>query len=134
MRSPGRAFGLGILVWLVPFVVSFLVFPFHDSWRALFESVMAVAVSAVAVWFGLLYLRRLPAPGLMDGVLIGLLWWLMCVAIDLPLVSAGPMEMTLVEYLADIGLTYVTIPVITAGLGAAYGSSGGREWLATSST
>ena len=121
MRALPKALGLGILVWLLPFAVAFLVFPFRDSWRALFESVMAVTVSVAAVWFGLVYLRALPAATTKDGVLVGVLWWVMCVLIDLPLVSAGPMKMSMVEYMADIGLTYVTIPVVTAGLGVAQG-------------
>jgi hypothetical protein len=120
MRAWRRALGLGILMWLLPFIVAFLVFPFRTSWRALFESVMALTVSVVAVWLGLAYLRRLPSVGLKDGTFVGLAWWVMCVAIDLPMFSAGPMEMSLAEYMADIGLTYVMIPVITTGLGLAY--------------
>jgi undecaprenyl pyrophosphate phosphatase UppP len=77
MKALPKALGLGILVWLIPFVVAFLVFPFRDSWRALFESVMAVAVSAVAVGFGLIYLRKLPSAGTKDGLLVGVLWWTM---------------------------------------------------------
>lgn len=119
MQARARAFGLGLLVWLLPFVVAFLVFPFRESWRALFESVMAVSVTVTAVWFGLVYLRRLPVVAVQDGVLVGVLWWLMCVAIDLPLFSAGPMTMTLGDYMADIGLTYVSIPAVTIGLAVA---------------
>jgi hypothetical protein len=37
--------------------------------------------------------------------------------LDAPLFSQGPMRMTLPNYLADIGLTYLMIPVITLGLG-----------------
>lgn len=124
MKSTGRALGLGLLMWLLPFAVAFAVFPFRDSWRALFESVMAVAVCLAAVWFGLLYLGRIPDPGPRDGLLVGALWWLMCVALDLPLVSAGPMAMSTVDYFADIGLTYVAIPLITVGLGIAAGRQG----------
>ncbi len=119
MRSFKKAIGLGILVWLVPFVVAVLVFPFHDSWRSLFESIMAVTVAATAVFFGWLYLRSFEAIRVQDGLILGVFWWILCVAIDLPLVTAGPMEMTVMEYFADIGLTYVSIPVITAGLAKA---------------
>lgn len=126
MKSLRKALGLGLLVWLVPFVVAFLVFPFRESRRALFESVMAVTVSIAAVWFGLMYLRKVSFPGVRDGILVGLLWWVISVAIDLPLVSAGPMKMTIAEYMADIGLTYVAIPVITTGLGVAYSRASAR--------
>jgi hypothetical protein len=120
MKWFGRVLGYGFLVWLFPFVVSFFVFPFHESWRSLFESVMAVAVVVATVACGLAYFRKAPPAGLRDGLLVGGLWWLISVGIDLPLFSAGPMKTTLTEYFADIGLTYVAIPVITLGLAASY--------------
>ncbi len=30
----------GFLTWLIPFAVSIVIFPFHDSQRPLFESIM----------------------------------------------------------------------------------------------
>jgi hypothetical protein len=121
MKSLPRALGLGFLVWLAPFVVAFMVFPFRESWRALFESVMAVTVSVVTVWLGLVYLRKLSSVTIKGGILVGLLWWVISVAIDLPLMLSRPINMTFVDYLADIGLTYVMIPVITTGLAIASG-------------
>ena len=120
MKSIKSVLGFAVLVWLVPFIVAIVVFPFHDSWRALFESVMAVTVAAAAVIFGWLHLKKLPEVATSDGVLLGLIWWAVCVAIDLPLITAGPMEMTLPEYFADIGLTYVSIPIITTGMAMAF--------------
>ena len=48
----------GFLTWLIPFVVSIVIFPFHESQRPLFELIMPVVVTACAVVFGILYLRR----------------------------------------------------------------------------
>jgi len=56
MKSWRRALGFGFLAWLSPFVVAFLVFPFRESARPLFESIMAVTVTATAVVLGLTYL------------------------------------------------------------------------------
>lgn len=120
MKATKKALGFGVLVWLVPFVVAILVFPFHESWRALFESVMAVAVAGTAVLFGWLYFRKLPTVESRDGVIVGIVWWVLCVAIDMPMITAGPMEMSLAEYFADIGLTYVSIPLITIGMASAF--------------
>ena len=120
MKATKKALGFGVLVWLVPFVAAILVFPFHETWRALFESVMAVAVAGTAVLFSWLYFRKLPAVETRDGVVVGIVWWVICVAIDLPMITAGPMEMSFSEYFADIGLTYVSIPVITIGMARAF--------------
>lgn len=120
MTSWSKALVLGVIVWLAPFVVAFLVFPFRDSNRPLFESIMAVAVTATAVVFGLRYLRQVESSLLREGMLLGVIWLLMSILIDAPLMLlGGPMKMTLAEYMADIGLTYASIPVVTWGLAAA---------------
>ena len=126
MTSWRGVVGLGVVAWLVPFVVAFLAFPFRESARPLFESIMAVAVTSTAVLLGLAYLRRLRSGFIRAGLLIGLIWFVMCVLIDAPLMLfGGPMKMTFGEYLADIGLTYVSIPVVTLGLAAARAPRGG---------
>jgi hypothetical protein len=120
MRSWGRAIGLGTLVWLVPFVVAFLVFFLHESSRPLFESIMAVAVTGTAVGFGLLYLKRIDGRVVSEAIRLGILWFLIAIVIDAPLMLlGGPMKMTLGQYMADIGVTYLCIPVVTWGLGVA---------------
>ena len=54
MTSWRRALGLlGVVTWLPPFVVAFLAFPFRESARPLFESIMAVAVPSTAVFLWL---------------------------------------------------------------------------------
>lgn len=125
MRSWRRIFTLGFLVWLIPFLVAFLVFPFRESNRALFESIMAVTVTAATVSMGLIYLRRIDRVKVREGILLGLVWFVVCVAVDAPLMLlGGPMKMTFWQYMADIGLTYIIIPVVTWGLAVASAGHG----------
>lgn len=119
MASVRRAVLFGVLVWLFPFVVSILAFPLRSSWRALFESVMALSVCAVVVLLALRYFRGVERGYVREGLLLGLLWLAICVLIDLPLMLTEPIGMTVWEYAADVGLTYVMVPVITVGLGVA---------------
>jgi hypothetical protein len=120
MTSWRRALGLGFLAWLIPFVVAFAAFPFREQARPLFESIMAITVTATAVVLGLTYFRRLEEASVHEGFLAGLIWLVICVAIDAPLMLlGGPMKMSLGAYMADIGLTYAAIPVVTSGLAAA---------------
>jgi hypothetical protein len=51
MKSLKLAIIYGILVWAIPFVVSVVIFPIHDSNRPLFESIMPVAGVASAIFF-----------------------------------------------------------------------------------
>jgi hypothetical protein len=118
MTSIGKALLFGVAVWLIPFVVAFLIFPLRESSRALFESIMPVAVAGATAAFGVVYMARVSRGFAREGVLLGCLWLAICVAIDAPLMLfGGPMHMTIPEYLADIGVTYLVIPAITTGLG-----------------
>lgn len=118
-----RALGLGVVMWLVPFMVASAVFPLREAQRPLFESIMAVTVAATAVALGLAYLKGIDTDFAMEAGRVGILWLLISVAIDAPLMLlGGPMQMTLAQYTADIGVTYVTIPVVVWGLGVA------RSW------
>ena len=118
MTSWSRAIGLGILVWLIPFAVAFAIFPLHESSRPLFESIMAVAVTGSATGFGLLYMKRVTRSFRGEAIRLGILWFVIAVLIDAPLMLlGGPMKMTFGQYMADIGVTYLCIPVVTWGLG-----------------
>ena len=124
MKTWGKAVGFGVLMWLAPFVVAVLIFSIHETNRPLFESIMAVTVCAAAVWLGIRYLKKVNADFVKVGIQIGLLWLIISVLIDAPLMLlGGPMKMSIAAYLADIGVTYLCIPLITGGLGIAFSRS-----------
>ncbi len=115
-----KALLLGLVSWLIPFIVGFAAFPLRQFNRPLFESIMAVAVTATAVILGLSYLRRVERATPREGLLLGLIWFAINVLIDAPLMLfGGPMQMSFAQYMADIGLTYASIPVVTWGLATA---------------
>ena len=119
MASWRKAILLGVLVWLIPFVVAVIAFPLKSSWRSLFESIMPLTLAVVVVSCAGLYFRSSLVCHRREGLLLGLIWLATSVAIDLPLMLSPPMNYALAEYAADIGLTYLMIPVITAGIGGA---------------
>ncbi len=117
----------GFLVWLIPFVVSCLIFPLKTSLPALFESIMPVVVVVCTVVFAVVYLRRVKARFLREGIVVGIVWLMICLVFDLLLFMEGPMKMSLADYMMDIGLVYLMIPTITVGFGWVLGKvSGGR--------
>jgi hypothetical protein len=108
----------GFLTWLIVFVVSVLMFPLKTSQRLLFESIMPVVITCCAVFFANLYFKNLKANFLQEGLLIGVVWFIVSLAIDLPLfLLEGPMQMPLADYMMDIGVTYLIIPIVTLGFG-----------------
>jgi hypothetical protein len=108
----------GFLVWLVPFAVSFIIFPLRASMRPLFESIMPLVLTIIVVILAYYYLKDLETNLVKEGVLIGLSWLAINLIIDLMLfLPASPMQMNILDYFMDIGLTYIIIPVITVGMG-----------------
>jgi hypothetical protein len=113
-----KIFLSGFLIWLIPFVVSILIFPFHQSNRPLFESIMPVTVTLCVVVFAVLYFKTVSTNFVREGAVIGVAWLVISLAIDLPLfLLESPMKMSLPDYIADIGLTYLIMPTITVGMG-----------------
>ena len=107
----------GFLVWLIPFVLSCLIFPLKTSLPALFESIMPVVVVIFTVVFAVVYLRKLKANFLREGIIVGIAWLVICLVFDLLMFMEGPMKMTFADYMMDIGLVYLMIPTITVGFG-----------------
>ena len=119
MTSWRRAILLGVAVWLFPFVIACLIFSLKTSWRSLFESIMPVTLALAVMVFAVRYLRKTPAAAPREIARLGVLWFAICVLIDLPLMLSPPISMPLGEYVADIGVTYLMIPVITMGIALA---------------
>jgi hypothetical protein len=118
LTSPGRAVLFGFFVWLIPFVVSVAIYPIHETARPLFESIMPVVGGLSAVVFLALYVRRLAGDYRAEGVALGALWFAISLGLDLLLFMWGPMKMTFLDYMMDIGVVYLLLPIITIGVGA----------------
>ncbi|MDP3034702.1 MAG: hypothetical protein Q8M97_06275 [Methanobacteriaceae archaeon] len=107
----------GFLVWLIPFAISFVVFPLKTSMRPLFESIMPLVLSMVVITLAYYYLKDLESDFVKEGFFMGILWFIINITIDLFMfMPASPMQMSFADYMMDIGLIYVMIPVITLGM------------------
>ena len=117
MKSLKKALLFGFFIWLIPFVVSVIIFPLRTSAPPLFESIMPVVITISVVLFSILYFKKVEADFLKEGIVLGVRWLAISLFIDLLLFMWGPMKMTLADYMMDIGLTYLIIPAITIGIG-----------------
>ncbi|GBD94335.1 hypothetical protein BMS3Abin05_01941 [bacterium BMS3Abin05] len=117
MTSFRKALLFGVIIWVIPFTVALFIFPLRESWRALFESIMPLVITITTVSLGVAYFKKVESGFIKEGVVVGLLWLIICLVIDLPLMLSSPMNMSLVDYMADVGLTYLIIPAITMSLG-----------------
>lgn len=108
----------GVMSWAIPF---FAAFPFFSPTgglvvpQPLFKSVMVVVGTAVGVLLLIWMFRRLQA-SLVSGIVIGLDWlvinWVLDVVVLLPMSGTS-----LTEWAYDIGIRYLSLPVIAAGMG-----------------
>ena len=83
MKSIKKAILYGFLIWLIPFVVAFIIFPIHDSNRPLFESIMPVAIALCVVIFGKMYFNKVESNYKKEGIWLGLIWIIISLVIDL---------------------------------------------------
>ena len=110
--------GFGVLIWLVPFIISVLIFPLRDSNRPLFESIMPVVLTITVIFFSILYFKKSEKDYFKNGLIAGFTWIIISIVIDLILfLPEGPMQMTITDYITDIGLTYLIILIIPIGIG-----------------
>jgi len=114
MKSLKYLISYGVLVWLLPFVFSVLIFFLHASQRVLFESLMTIALVFTIVLFTNLYFKN-KERNLRVGIMLGIVWVLMSLSFDFLFYIVGPAKMSVTDYIKDIGITYLTIPIITIG-------------------
>jgi len=115
MKFPKTALVYGFFVWLIPFIIAFSIFTIRNEDRPLFESIMPVVVTIVTVVFANFYFKKVDKNFIKEGIVIGLLWLVISIVLDLILFMEGPMKMSFVDYIKDIGLTYLIIPAIIIG-------------------
>ncbi len=121
MLSWKRAVLLGLLSWLIPFVISFLLFPVKRANALLFETLMNLVVLLTAGALYPVYFRK-RAVSAREAVLAGLLWLAVNLILDSPMFAYGPMKMTAGQYYSEIGLAYLIFPAFALGAGRLAGS------------
>lgn len=107
----GKVLLYGFLLWLTVFAGSFFIFPIKESNPLFFETLISLILAAATVLYGYIYFRN-ERISLKSCLIVGFGWALLNIAIDLPLFSYGPMKKELIDYMTDIGLTYLMIPII----------------------
>ena len=108
----------GFLVWLVPFIVSFIIYPLKFPMYSLFESILSVMIAIAAVTFSYFYLKSINNNYINEGLIIGVAWFLINIIINLLIfMPAIPMQMSFTDYIMGIGPKYLIIPAITIGFG-----------------
>lgn len=108
----------GFLVWLIPFAVSFFIYPLKASIYPLFESIMSILIAVAAVIFSYFYFKGIETNFVREGIVTGIVWFVIVIVIDLLIfMPSSPMHMDFTDYMMTIGVKYLIIPVVTIGSG-----------------
>ena len=106
----------GLLSWAVVFIVSMILYSIKFSHLAFFESILGILITLVGISFTIFYLKKADSPKINDGIILGLLFFLINIIMDLNMFMYGPMAMNIVKYFLDIGITYLIYPIISCGM------------------
>lgn len=119
-----RAIVYGLGIWAFVFAVALVAFPLRGNERPLFESIMPVALVLATTLASISYFKNVKERFVTIGFCLGLIWVSVNLLVDLLLfLPPSPMQMSFPDYLKDIGVTYLLIPVITTGFGFARSQS-----------
>jgi hypothetical protein len=102
---------------LIPFIVAMLIFPLREAQSPFFETIMPLTLTICTVVFSILYFKGVEHGYLAESVKLGILWFGISLVIDLFMFMWGPMKMPFMDYMMDIGFTYLMFPMITIGFG-----------------
>jgi hypothetical protein len=117
MQLPIRVLLYGIALWFV--WVSLIVFsaeilPTGIVGSPLFVSMQALALAALVLGSAILYLRKVGESSFKEGLLMGLGWVVVLIAIDLAHSVVMPeMVPDIGAHFATVVPTYVVVPIIT---------------------
>jgi uncharacterized membrane protein YpjA len=109
-----RAALLGFLSWVIPFLISFLLFPLKKPNAPLFRTLMGLVVLLTAAALLNRYFRNRPV-SVSEAVRVGALWLALNLVLDYPMFAYGPMQMTVWRYYSEIGLGYLAFPIFALG-------------------
>ncbi|MBU0527298.1 hypothetical protein KKE92_02365 [Candidatus Micrarchaeota archaeon] len=110
----------GFLLWLVPFLTGFLFVDMEGNFTVdeiFFKSIMIIVGSFTSVVLAINYFKDVKKDYVKEGTVVGVIWLIINLGIDLFFVSSGFFQMTVVEYFTDIGIRYLAIPIYTIGIG-----------------
>lgn len=119
MQNTAKALLFGFLVWLIPFVSAFFFYSPSGEIAVsedLFKSIMIVISTFGGIAFLYLYFKNVSKQYFRNGIAVGIIWFIVNILLDIVILI--PMSgMTYSEYMNQIGIRYLSIPLMAGGIG-----------------
>lgn len=106
----------GFLIWLAPFVLSFFIFQLRESDRPFFETLMPIILVTTIMAVLVKYTQINAINSVREGLIVGFTWMALNLILDAFVFIWGPLKQPVAEYVKDIGLIYLIIPIITTAV------------------
>ena len=110
---------LGVLSWLIPFAVSFLFYKQDGQLvvpYATFKSTIMVVGVISGCYLLYRYFKFVDSDFIKNGAIVGLFWFAINIILDV-VILIPIMKTNFADYFMSIGLSYFSIPVISATMG-----------------
>lgn len=110
----------GFIVWLVPFFSAFLFYSPSGELAIdliFFKSIMVVVGALIGALMAVMYFKNIGTDFVKTGVMLGLVWLVLNWVLDLALIAVGFFDYTLPIYFQQIGLRYLSMPILTTAMG-----------------
>jgi hypothetical protein len=115
MNKNSKIINYGLLVWLIPSLITVTLASFVAM--NIFEIVSAVAIAVTVIVFSYLFFKGITENFIKEGILIGISWLIISIVLDIILIVLGISQLSLTSYAMYVASLYIIIPAITAGLG-----------------
>ncbi len=118
MKSIKKNIFFGILVWIVPFVISFAFYSSNGELtidKIFFKTIMIITGTFVGVFLIVKYFKSVENSFLKEGILLGISWLLINWFLDF-IILIPMSDMSYFSYFTEIGLRYLTFPIISVGI------------------
>jgi hypothetical protein len=105
----------GFIVWLIPTIVTYITS--FTSGLYLFDVVSALSIAITVIVFAYIYFKDVDSHLVREGLIIGVVWLLISIVLDIVLVLLGITKLTLTQYAVYVAPIYIIIPAVTIGFG-----------------
>lgn len=106
---------LGLLIWIVPFIAAFFFFDKTGQIAVdmyLFKTIMILIGGLTGAFAIVVYFKKVQSGFLNQGIIIGIIWFALNFILDI-LVLLPLSGMSFSDYVVQIGLRYLLIPIMS---------------------
>nr|WP_294860634.1 hypothetical protein [uncultured Fluviicola sp.] len=114
-----RVIWLGLLSWLIPFVISFLCYKPGGQLLmeySTFKSIMMISGTTSGSYLLYVFFKRVYNDFILNGFIVGLSWLAINILLD-SIILIPMMKSSFSTYFMSIGLGYISIPAISVAMG-----------------